>query len=73
MKRLFLLVLAGFILLQPLQAQQQPVDVHLSLETTGTGQEGIHGQLLNVTLNNYILCTFLLDKPAEGAATLTLL
>ena len=73
MKRLFLLVLAGFLLIQPLRAQQQPVDVHLSLETTGTGPEGIHGQLLNVTLNNYILCTFLLDKPAEGPATLALL
>ncbi|MBO4537025.1 MAG: hypothetical protein J5702_07435 [Bacteroidales bacterium] len=73
MKHLFLLVLAGLIGFQPLQAQQQPVDVHLALETAGAGEEGIHGQLLNVTLNNYMLCTFLLDKPVDGAATLTLL
>lgn len=70
---MFFLVLAGLILLQPLHAQQLPVDVHLALETAGADREGIHGQLLNVTLNNYILCSFLLDKPTYGAATLTLL
>lgn len=73
MKRLCLLVLAAWAFLQPLHAQQQPVDVHLSLETAGADQQGIHGQLLNVTLNNYILCSFLLDKPIDAPATLTLL
>lgn len=73
MKRLFLLVFAGLILFQPLHAQPQPVDVHLALETAGADQEGIHGQLLNISLNNYILCSFLLDKPVDGVATLTLL
>ena len=73
MKRLFLLVFAALGLLQPLHAQQQPVDVLLTLETAGADQEGIRGQLLNVTLNNYILCSFLLDKPVDEPATLTLL
>lgn len=73
MKYLFLLVLAGLILFQPLQAQPLTVDVRLSVETAGSPGEAIRGQLLNVNLNNYVLCAFLFEKPVGKAATLTLL
>lgn len=73
MKRLFFLLLAGWACLLPLHAQQRPTDVFLTLETAGAGSGGIHGQLLNVTLNNYILCSFLLDQDPGGTASLTLL
>lgn len=67
-----MILLATGTFLQAAHAQQ-PVGVYLSLETTSPATEDIRCQLLNVTLNNYILCSFLLDKSGPGAATLTLL
>ena len=71
MKRLFfifLLVLAGL----PLSAQQ-PTDLRLCVETTGASDTPLHGQLLNITCNDYMLCTFLLDRTETGESMLTLL
>lgn len=72
MKRLIILFLGTCLIALPSFAQQ-PAEIRLVVETTGPDGTPLHGQLLNVTSNDYIRCTFLLEQTGPGQAVLTLL
>ena len=72
MKTWFLPFVILLVFLPPLRAQE-PVDILLSVVTGEEADPALDGQLLNVTCNDYVLCTFLLHRESGAPASLTLL
>gem|GEM_PF-6700524 len=72
MKRWILSLLLVMGRLLPLLAQQ-PVTVRLVVEPDSSAVAPFRGQLLNVTFNNYIRCSFLFEQDSSGMRSLILL